>query len=129
MDPQAIAACLPGCETFEPIDIDRYRVVLTAGVATLVSAYEGTVAIADKRRAISYRLFVEGSGRPGFVKGESAITLAEENNQGIVDVVGVATVGGLVAQVGQRLLGATARTMMDRFFECLQRRATEPSEC
>lgn len=125
MDPQTIAACLPGCETFEPIDVDRYRVVLTAGVATFVSAYEGTVAIADKRPGISYRLLVEGRGRPGFVKGESAITLAEEDNKVIVDVVGVATIGGLVAQVGQRLLGATARTMMDRFFKCLQRRITQ----
>ena len=38
----------------------------------------------------------------------------------MVDVAGNVTVGGLVAQVGQRLLGATAQMMMDRFFKCLQ---------
>jgi carbon monoxide dehydrogenase subunit G len=34
-------------------------------------------------------------------------------------------VGGPVAQVGQRLLGATARMMMDRFFKCLQTKVTD----
>jgi carbon monoxide dehydrogenase subunit G len=37
----------------------------------------------------------------------------------------VITVGGLVAQVGQRLLGATARMMIDRFFKCLQAKITD----
>ena len=37
-----------------------------------------------------------------------------------MDVAGTMTIGGLVAQVGQRLLSTTARMMMDRFFKCMQ---------
>jgi carbon monoxide dehydrogenase subunit G len=40
----------------------------------------------------------------------------------IVQVAGSLQVGGMVAQVGQRLLGATAKMMMDRFFGCMQLR-------
>jgi carbon monoxide dehydrogenase subunit G len=63
---------------------------------------------------------VEGKGRPGFVSGQSLITLTPSGASVIVDVRGDVRVGGLVAQVGQRLLGAAARTMMDRFFNCLR---------
>jgi uncharacterized protein len=65
---------------------------------------------------------VEGSGRAGFAKGESTITLTPDDGKVTVDVAGVVNVGGLVAQVGQRLIGATAKLMMDRFFTCLKAR-------
>ena len=126
MDPATIAACLPGCQRFDPIGEDRYQVVLTAGVAAVSGTFEGTVTIADKQPETSYRLLVEGKGRPGFANGESTITLAAAESGVVVDVAGTMTVGGLVAQVGQRLLGATARMMMDRFFNCLREKIEPP---
>ncbi|HEY7292998.1 MAG TPA: carbon monoxide dehydrogenase subunit G [Vicinamibacterales bacterium] len=120
MDPATISACLPGCQRFEPAGDDRYQVVLTAGVAAITGTFEGTVTIADKLPERSYRLIVEGKGRPGFATGEAHIELTPDDARVVVDVAGAMTVGGLVAQVGQRLLGATARMMMDRFFKCLQ---------
>ena len=122
MDPQAISSCLPGCEAFEPLGEDRYRVVLTAGVAAITGSFEGTVEMADKDPPVSYRLTVDGRGRPGFVKGEATVTLVDDDGGVTIRVAGVAQAGGLIAQVGQRLLGATARMMMDRFFHCLQSR-------
>src|SRR5439155_3790949 len=120
MDPATIAACLPGCQRFDPIGNDRYQVVLTAGVAAIAGTFEGTVSITDKQPEKSYRLIVQGQGRPGFANGEATIMLTPRDSGVVVDVTGMVTVGGLVAQVGQRLLGATARMMMDRFFKCLQ---------
>jgi uncharacterized protein len=119
MDPAIIASCLPGCQRFEPLGDDRYKVVLTAGVAAITGTFEGTVAIADKHATQSYRLIVEGKGRPGFANGDAAISLTPREAGTTVDVVGNVAVGGLVAQVGQRLLGATAKLMMDKFFKCL----------
>lgn len=118
MDPQTIAACVPGCETLEPEAEDRYLIVLTAGVAAVSGTFGGTVQIADKRPPHSYRLIVDGVGRPGFAKGEARISLAASGDDVLVDVAGTVEIGGLVAQVGQRLLGATAKMMMDRFFKC-----------
>jgi carbon monoxide dehydrogenase subunit G len=125
MDPATIAACLPGCERFEPLGDDRYQVVLTAGVAAISGTFEGTVTIADKHPETSYRLIVQGRGRAGFANGESTVMLTPRDTGVMVDVAGVMTVGGLVAQVGQRLLGATARMMIDRFFKCLQAKITD----
>jgi carbon monoxide dehydrogenase subunit G len=125
MNPQAIASCLPGCQAFEPTGDDRYRVVLTAGVAAITGTFEGVVTIADKKPGESYRLSVQGQGRPGFVLGESLISLAPDADGVLVHVSATAQAGGLVAQVGQRLLGATARMMMDRFFKCLEQKLGE----
>ena len=35
-------------------------------------------------------------------------------------MTGQGQVGGLIARVGQRLLGTVSKMMMDRFFACLQ---------
>jgi uncharacterized protein len=124
MDPAALSSCLPGCQAFEPLGEDRYRVVLTAGIAAISGTFEGTVTLADKVPGHSYRLLVDGRGLPGFAKGESTITLAPDPEGVIVQVAGSLQVGGLVAQVGQRLLGATAKMMMDRFFGCMRLKLT-----
>src|SRR5262249_55025311 len=101
---------------------DEYRVVMHAAVAAIGGLFGGTVRVADKQPPQSYRLVVGGSGSPGFAKGGAVVTLRETAAGGDVDVKAPITVGGLVAQVGQRLLGVTGKMMMDRFFNCLKSR-------
>jgi carbon monoxide dehydrogenase subunit G len=120
IDPDVVAACLPGCDRLEPIGEDQYRAALTLAVAAVSGSYTGTISILDKRPPHSYRLVVEGTGKPGFVKGEATVELVEDNDSTIVNVKGSGQVGGLIARVGQRLLGSVSKMMMDRFFACLQ---------
>ena len=75
MDPSVISSCIPGCNGFEPEGEDRYRVKLTIALAAITGTYDGTVVIADKIPGTSYRLMIEGRGRPGFVKGSAALAL------------------------------------------------------
>ena len=124
-DPNVIASCLPGCEQLEPIGDDRYRAVLKLAVASVSGEYAGTVAMLDKRAPISCRLVVDGSGKPGFMKGEATIELTPQDEGTVVMVKGTGQVGGLVARVGQRLLGSVSKMIMDRFFACLQDKAKE----
>ena len=127
IDPDVVGSCLPGCERLEPLGDDRYRAQLTLAVASVSGQYSGTVTILDKRPPQSYRLVVEGSGKPGFVKGEVLIELADEpDDSTTVRVKGEGQVGGLIARVGQRLLGSVSKMMMDRFFACLQQRVSSP---
>ena len=120
MNPAAISSCIPGCDRFEPDGEDRYTVTLTVGLAAITGTYNGTVVLAEKIPLTSYRLVVEGEGRPGFVKGSSAIALRAEGDTTIVDVSGSVQTGGPIARVGQRLIGGVAKMMLDRFFACLQ---------
>lgn len=123
MDTEALASCIPGCEGLEPLGDDRYRARVVASVAAIGGAFEGTVAILDKAAPESYRLVVEGSGTPGFVNGESRVTLAEEGAATVVVVSSTMEVGGTIARLGQRLVGSVSKMMMDRFFACLAGKA------
>ena len=127
IDPTVVAACLPGCESLEPVDAggkNTYRAVLTIGVGTISGRYEATVEIADKQEPSSYRLVVNGSGKAGFANGEADVTLSEQGDQTAVSVVGRAQVGGTVARFGQRLIGSVSKMMMDRFFACVAARTS-----
>jgi uncharacterized protein len=128
-DPDVIATCLPGCGGLEPLGGDRFKVSLAVAVAAISGRYDGTVALADKVPGRSYRLRVEGSGRAGFVNGDARIELKAfggtlgEPSRTQVTVSGDGQVGGLMARVGQRLLGSVSQMLMDRFFAAFRERA------
>jgi uncharacterized protein len=120
MDPDAIASCIPGCDRFEPDGEDRYKVTLTVALAAITGNYVGTVQLTDKMPHQSYRLVMEGHGRPGFVKGTSVIAIRPDGAVTAVDVSGAVHTGGPIARLGQRLIGGVAKMTMDRFFACLK---------
>jgi carbon monoxide dehydrogenase subunit G len=120
MDPDVIASCIPGCDRFEPDGPDKYRARLTVALSAITGSYDGTIALTEKVPHSSYRLIADGQGKPGFVKGNSAISLRPEGATTVVDVKGSVQTGGPIARLGQRLVGGVAKMMMDRFFGCLQ---------
>ncbi len=120
MDPAVIAGCIPGCEQLEADGEDRYRARLNLALAAITGTYEGTVQISDKVEPQSYRLTVEGQGKPGFAKGSVAVVLRADGPDTIVDVSGSVQTGGAIARLGQRLIGGVSKMMQDRFFACLQ---------
>ena len=120
MDPEAIESCIPGCEKLEPTGEGTYRARLTVALAAITGTYDGTVAISEKVPPASYRLTVEGQGRPGFVKGSARIALRPDGTGTVVEVSGTMQAGGAIARLGQRLIAAVSKMMQDRFFACLQ---------
>jgi carbon monoxide dehydrogenase subunit G len=124
LDPAALASCIPGCEKLEPDGENRYRARITLGMAAIVGTYDGTVVISDRVEHQSYKLTVEGQGKPGFVKGDAAIALVSDGGTTTVNVTGTVHTGGAIARLGQRLIGSAAKMMQDRFFACMQAKIT-----
>ena len=118
----AVARGLPGSRRWSRPATNRYRAVLTLGVAAVTGRYEGTVEMQDLYPPNAYRLAGEGRGKPGFVNGGAAIALRETDGGTEVAVDGAVQVGGTIARVGQRLLGSVSKMTMDRFFACLRKR-------
>jgi carbon monoxide dehydrogenase subunit G len=118
MNTDAVGGCLPGSQGLHAVGEDRYEVELGVAVAAISGNFKGTVAIQDKIPPQSYTLLVEGSGRPGFVKGQARVLLEPDGERTRVHVSAHADAGGMIARVGQRLLEGVARTTMDRFFAC-----------
>lgn len=129
MDPAVLQSCLPGCEELTPIENGRYRVVLRAGVGAVKGTFQGEVQVKDPEPPERYTLAVDARSAVGFVRGEGRITLADDGEQTVLTYAGDVHVGGTIAAVGQRLVGATARLLVGQFFECVARRvAAAPPE-
>ena len=118
-DPVVLAAAIPGCEGLERIGPDEYRMKMKMAMASLSGAFDGKVRITEQAPPSSFKLLVEGSGKIGFMKGEGVLKLTAAEAGTDVAYEGDAQVGGTMAAVGQRLIDATAKMLIKRFFEKL----------
>jgi uncharacterized protein len=118
-DPEVLARAMPGCESLEPIGPNEYRMKMKMAMASLSGAFEGKVRITDQQPPSSFKLTVEGSGKIGFMKGEGLLKLSQASGGTEVAYDGDVQVGGTMAAVGQRLIDATAKMMIKKFFEKL----------
>jgi len=116
LDPMTLQKAIPGCEKLELIGPDEYKATLKIGVAAVKGTFEGKVRLLDKKPPESYRLSAEGSGGPGFVRSDTVITLTEIEGGTNVAYSADVQVGGLIAGVGQRMLGGVSKMMADQFF-------------
>src|SRR5207302_1059182 len=116
LDPATLQKAIPGCEKLEALGPDEYKATLKIGVAAVKGTFEGKVRLLDKKPPESYRLAAEGSGGPGFVKADTLITLTETDGGTGVSYSADVQVGGLIAGVGQRMLGGVSKMMADQFF-------------
>lgn len=119
-DPTSLSSCIPGCEKMEARGNDEYAATVSISMGPIRSKFNATVKMSDMKPYESYSLVIEGKGPSGFVRGESKIKLTENGGKTTVDVESDSSSGGLLARVGQRMIENFARSMMDRFFNCLQ---------
>ena len=116
LNPEILKQAIPGCEKLEAIGNDEYKATMKIGVAAVKGTFEGKVRLSDLRAPDSYRMAVEGSGGPGFVRGDTVITLTDEGAGTKVAYSADVQVGGLIAGVGQRMIGGVSKMMADQFF-------------
>jgi carbon monoxide dehydrogenase subunit G len=119
-DPDLLKLCIPGCQSLDRQEDGRYVAKIQAGIAAVRGTFTGHVQITNEVASESYTLIVEGSGGPGFVKGEAVVSLADAEDGTQITVAGDGQVGGMIAGVGQRVLLPAARMMMNQFFGCMQ---------
>ncbi|MCH8311179.1 MAG: carbon monoxide dehydrogenase subunit G, partial [Chloroflexi bacterium] len=125
LSPDVLSSCIPGSEEFESVGPDTYTVSMRIKISAMTGIYTGTVTIQDRVEFQSYTMLVEGKGRGGTVRGEGAFTFSEVNGQTQVDIVGDARVSGVIARVGQRLMGSASKMLMNQFFDCLKSKIEE----
>jgi uncharacterized protein len=123
LDPDVLKSCLPGCDKLEEIGEDEYLATMTIGIAMIKGRYEGRVKISDKNEPTSYRMLVEGKGPQGQVSGEGLIEISANGDGTLVNWSGDATVRGVLARVGGRVIQPASKMIVGQFFKCLEQRA------
>lgn len=114
MDPQVIAAILPGCQKMEEIEPNAYRALIQIKVGPVQGNFEGTVKLSDIQEPQAYRIAVTGKGAPGFVTGDGDLSLEAQDAKTVMSYKGKATVGGKLAGVGQRVLESSAKFIINQ---------------
>jgi uncharacterized protein len=116
-DPAILKECIPGCEEIEKLSPTELQAKVTAKVGPVKARFAGKVVLSDLDPPNGYKITGEGSGgAAGFAKGGATVRLADDGDGTRLAYTVEAHVGGKMAQIGSRLIDATARKMADDFF-------------
>lgn len=117
-DPDVLKACIPGCESLEKLSDTQMKAVAGIKLGPVSAKFTGQVTLSDLDPPNGYRISGEGKGGPaGFAKGGAEVRLMDQNAGTLLTYTVDAQVGGKIAQVGARLIDATAKTMAEQFFK------------
>jgi carbon monoxide dehydrogenase subunit G len=118
IDPSVLQAAIPGCESLEKLSDTEMAMAAALKIGPIAAKFAGKVHLRDLDPPKSYRLEGEGQGGvAGFARGGAAVTLAEDGADTVLKYEVRAQVGGKIAQLGARLIDATARQYADIFFD------------
>jgi carbon monoxide dehydrogenase subunit G len=128
VDPLVLQAAIPGCEAIEQLSETEMKMAAAVRVGPIAARFAGLVHLRDLDPPNSYRLEGEGQGGvAGFARGGAAVTLAQEGADTVLRYEVHAQVGGKIAQLGARLIDATARQFADIFFDRFAAAVSAPS--
>ena len=116
-DPEVLRLCIPGCKEIEKTSATGFTAKVVLRVGPVKAPFRGHVTLSDLDPPNGYTISGEGEGGvAGFARGQATVRLADNDGTTVLSYEAVATVGGKLAQVGQRLLDTTARKFADDFF-------------
>ena len=117
-DPTVLKACIPGCDKVEPSGDNQYSIGMSLKIGPVSAKFSGKITLSDINPPVSYKINFEGQGGPaGFGKGDSAVTLTPNTDGCELAYTVHASVGGKIAQLGQRLIDGVAKSMAEDFFK------------
>ena len=116
-DPAVLKACIPGCDKVEPAGENQYTIGMALKIGPVSAKFSGKITLSDINPPASYKLSFEGQGGPaGFGKGSAEVRLTPNEGGCELSYTVHASVGGKIAQLGQRLIDGAAKSMAEDFF-------------
>ncbi|UCH75682.1 MAG: carbon monoxide dehydrogenase subunit G [Rhodospirillales bacterium] len=116
-DVEVLKQCIPGCEELVRNGEHAFDAKVVAKVGPVRAKFGGAVELSDIDPPNGYTISGQGQGgAAGFAKGGATVKLAEDGADTVLSYTVDATVGGKLAQIGSRLIDATAKKFADDFF-------------
>jgi uncharacterized protein len=117
-DVEVLRQSIPGCQSIEKVSDTEMNAKVTLKVGPVKAAFTGKVTLSDLDPPNGYTITGEGSGgAAGFAKGSAIVRLVEGVGTTDLNYEVKAQVGGKLAQLGSRLIDATAKKLTAEFFE------------
>jgi uncharacterized protein len=117
MDPDVLKVCIPGCESVDKKSDTEFTARVVVAVGPVKAKFTGEVTLSDIDAPNGCTISGKGSGGvAGFGKGSAVVKLRTEGAETVLAYRVNASVGGKLAQIGQRLIDSTAKKLADEFF-------------
>ena len=117
-DPEILKQAIPGCQELTKVSDTELNATVQVKVGMVRATFKGAVTISNLDPPKGYTISGEGKGGvAGFASGGADVALAEDGPDAtLLKYTARGQVGGKIAQVGARLIDATAKQMADQFF-------------
>lgn len=126
-----LKASIPGCDALDKTSDTTMTAKAGIKLGPISAKFSGNVTLSDIDAPNSYTISGEGQGGvAGFAKGGAKVALTDDGSGTLLSYTVNAQVGGKIAQLGARLIDATAKQMADQFFDrfSAQVKAMMPAE-
>jgi uncharacterized protein len=126
-DPAVLKASIPGCESLEKLSDTEMKAIASVKIGPIAARFNGAVHLSDIDPPHGYTIGGEGQGGvAGFAKGGAKVRLEPAGEATVLQYEVHAQVGGRIAQLGARLIDATAKQMADSFFDRFSAQVAPP---
>ena len=116
-DPDQLLKAIPGAQSVEKIDDENLTATVKTKIGPISAKFNGKIKLSDIDPPNSYKLTGEGTGgAAGFAKGQAEVQLSDHEEGTKLSYSVNASVGGKLAQIGQRLIDTAANKLADEFF-------------
>ena len=115
-DARLMASCLPGCETLEALDEDRYRAVVVVALAGVQARFD-LLAEVTRREELAVWAVTRGEegGQASTLQAETQVTLEPADEGTLVSYRSEVSVTGRLGRFALGMMKKKAQSMGDEF--------------
>ena len=119
LDPDTLAAIVPGCESMERRGENAYRAKAVIRIGPIRGRFRADIEHSELDPPHGLTLSGSAEGPLGSGAGSGRVQLAAQGNGTLVSYDYSAEIGGKVASVGGRMIDGAARILISEFFKRL----------
>ena len=125
LDPDLLAEILPGCKSLTSLSDTKFDAEVEIKIGPVKGAFKSQLEISDIRPNEGYHFEISGIGTKGHMSGSGDISLEEKDGSTVLSFCAEGNVSGILARVGQRLMEASGKKLMDQGFTNFKNKLAE----
>lgn len=125
---EVLQKALPGCKVFDEVEDNVFHSVLGINIGPIKGEFTADVKQVDMREPEFYRLLVHAKGKPGEIEADAEMNMEETENGVVLTCNAEVEVTGLLASIGQRIIGGVAKVVIGQFFKDIEKEAKKASD-
>lgn len=116
-DVQILKACIPRCDRLDWASPETLTALIKVKLGPLSASFNVDITLSNVIPGESYTISAEGKGGlAGFARGSADVVLVDEGEETVLQYKAGAEIGGRLAQIGSRIIGASAGKLAQQFF-------------